>query len=371
MRKAIAFILCAAALSVSAFAAPDTSAAAAILIHADTGEVLYEHNADERMLIASTTKIMTALVALERCSTDEKVEIDESAVGREGSSMYLEAGDVYTVEELLYGRMLASGNDAASALAIHIAGSEEAFAELMNDKAAQLGLTGTHFANPHGLDAEGHYSTARDMAALAAYAMQNADFKRIVSSRSALVHGRTIVNHNKLLGMYPGCIGVKTGYTMAAGRTLVSCAERDGERYVCVTLSDRNDWNDHMALYDWAFENFDYVLAADSSVTYRVNAVNGGVPYAGVRAESDAYVLLPAGEDFDIELELPPFVICPVRAGETAGTLRVTRGGEEVCSVRLAYSEDIPAVEPPGLLERALGFVQGLMRPIYLTEGSE
>lgn len=133
---------------------------------------------------------------------------------------------------------------------------------------------GRHFTNPHGLDAEGHYSTARDMARLGACAMENEDFARIVSTKSVTVHGSEIYNHNKLLGMYSGCTGIKTGYTMAAGRTLVSCAERDGARYVCVTLDDRQDWDDHAALYDWAFENYEYVKVVDSDTTYRVNAVN-------------------------------------------------------------------------------------------------
>ena len=168
MRKAIAFLIACAVLAMPVLAVPDIGARAAILINADTGKVLYERNADERMLIASTTKIMTALVVLENCGLDELVEIDSRSAGTEGSSMYLRSGETYTVEELLYGLMLASGNDAASALAIHAAGDIESFAELMNEKAEELGMAGTHFTNPHGLDAEGHYSTARDMARLGA-----------------------------------------------------------------------------------------------------------------------------------------------------------------------------------------------------------
>lgn len=349
-------------------AAPETQARSAILISADTGEVLYEHNADARMLIASTTKILSAVVVLENCALDEEVEIDSRSAGKEGSSMYLRSGEVYTVEELLYGMLLVSGNDAASALAIHVSGSEEAFAELMNEKAAELGMTNSHFANPHGLDAEGHYSTARDMAVLGAYAMQDPDFERIVSSKSACVHGQELYNHNKLLGLYPGCIGIKTGYTMAAGRTLVSCAERDGARYICVTLDDRDDWDDHAALYDWAFENYEYVRAVDSAVTYRVSAVNGPEPYALAHAESDGYVLLPKGTEYSLELELPPFVVCPIRSGESAGTIYVTVDGERVCSVPLVYSDDAEPQNSIGLLERIAQFIRGLGRPIYLTE---
>lgn len=371
MRKAIAFLIACAVLAMPVLAVPDIGARAAILINADTGEVLYERNADERMLIASTTKIMTALVVLENCGLDELVEIDSRSAGTEGSSMYLRSGETYTVEELLYGLMLASGNDAASALAIHAAGDIESFAELMNEKAEELGMAGTHFANPHGLDAEGHYSTARDMALLGACAMENEDFARIVSTKSVTVHGSEIYNHNKLLGMYSGCTGIKTGYTMAAGRTLVSCAERDGARYVCVTLDDRQDWDDHAALYDWAFENYEYVKVVDSDTTYRVNAVNGGTLYAGARAESDGYALLPKGAEYELSLELPPFVVCPVRAGETAGRVIVTSEGETVCELRLVYEADMPAEATLGIFSRIVELIRGLGRPIYLTEDEE
>ena len=341
MKKTISALLaCALLCSGPAFAeAPGTSALSARLMHADTGEVLYELNADDRMLIASTTKIMTALVVLENCALDETVKIDSRSAGTEGSSMYLRDGDEYTVEELLYGLMLVSGNDAAMALALHTAGSVEDFAELMNGLAAGIGMTGSHFANPHGLDAEDHYSTARDMALLAAYAMDNDDFARIVSSRSAVVQGQALYNHNKLLSLYEGCIGVKTGYTMAAGRTLVSCAERGDTRFICVTLCDRDDWDDHAALYDW-------------------------------RVESDVYALLPVGAEWDISLELPPFVICPVESGQEAGRLTVTSGGEAICSVPLVYAADMPASgESTGFFSGAKRFFANLGRPLYFSGG--
>lgn len=349
-------------------APPGTSAHSAVLMHADTGTLLYEHNADDRMLIASTTKIMTAIVVLENCALDDIVTIDERSAGAEGSSMYLRAGERYTVEDLLLGLMLVSGNDAALALAIHTAGSVEDFADMMNEKAAALGMTGTHFSNPHGLDAEDHYSTARDMAVLAAYCMENDDFARIVATRSANVAERPLTNHNKLLSLYDGCIGIKTGYTMAAGRTLVSCAERGNTRFICVTLCDRDDWDDHAALYDWAFENYEYVRVIDSSVTYRVNAVNAEETlYASASAQRDGWALLPVGAECDTRVELPPFVICPVQAGETAGQVVVSSNGQKVCSVRLVYAEDLPARESGGFLGSIERFIKNLARPIYLT----
>lgn len=251
--KKILLLLCVLlpALPVAA-SALDVSAVSAVLMDADSGRVLYEEEADRQMRIASTTKIMTALVVLEHCGLQERVEIKADHMC-EGSSMYLTPGETVTVEQLLYGLLLCSGNDAALALADHCAGGVEAFAALMNEKAAELELSGTSFANPSGLDGEGHYSTARDMAALAAYALEDPTFRRICSTSVAAVGQRSMTNHNRLLRELPGCIGMKTGYTKAAGRTLVTAAERGGVRLVAVTLCDGNDWADHTALYEWGF----------------------------------------------------------------------------------------------------------------------
>ena len=231
--------------------AVEVSATAAVLLDADTGQLLYEKNGDEQMLIASTTKIMTALVALEQEEPDDTVTVTREHMA-EGSSMYLKPGETVRVEELLYGLLLCSGNDAALALT-ECAGGLEPFVALMNEKAAALGMTHTSFANPNGLDAEGHYSTARDMAVLAAAAMEEPTFRRICSSRAVTIGQRTMENHNRLLRQVEGCVGLKTGYTKAAGRTLVSCAERDGCRLIAVTLRDGDDWADHAALYEYGF----------------------------------------------------------------------------------------------------------------------
>lgn len=229
----------------------EASATAAVLMDADMGQVLYEKNGDRQMLIASTTKIMTALVVLEHAAPDDVITVTPNHMA-EGSSMYLRAGETVRVEELLYGLLLCSGNDAALALT-ECAGGLTPFVALMNEKAAALGMAHTSFANPNGLDADGHYSTARDMAVLAAAAVENPTFRRICSSRSVTIGQRTMENHNRLLRQVEGCVGLKTGYTRAAGRTLVSCAERDGCRLVAVTLQDGNDWADHAALYDYGF----------------------------------------------------------------------------------------------------------------------
>ena len=241
--------------------AVEVSATAAVLMDADSGRILYEKNGGRRMRIASTTKLMTALVALEQGGAQREITVTGSHMA-EGSSMYLRPGEKLTMEALLYGLLLSSGNDAALAVTDCMGGTEP-FVARMNEKAAELGMGDTHFANPSGLDDEGHYSTAADMARLAAAAAEQPVLRRIASTRTARVGGRTLTNHNKLLSRVEGCVGLKTGYTKAAGRTLVSCTERDGLRLVAVTLQDGDDWNDHAALYEQAFRVLGPVRAAE------------------------------------------------------------------------------------------------------------
>lgn len=373
MRKFTGIVLSLAlifAVKIPARAELAVSAKAAILMHADSGRVLYEKNADEHMLIASTTKIMTAIVVLEHCELDDLVEVDSRSAGIEGSSMYLKAGESYTVEDLLYGLLLVSGNDAASALALHVADSMEEFAELMNAKAAELGMTESSFKNAHGLDEEGHYSTARDMAKLAAYCMGNEDFARIAGTVSHTVGEQTLVNHNRLLREYDGCLGLKTGYTMAAGRTLVTCAERDGARYVCVTLNNPDDWDDHKALYDWAFANYSFAEVIPAGLSYEVPLISGAEMTAPAETEGAAYALIQNGESYDMELELPAFAFAPISEGDRAGRAVACSDGQEIASVRIVYSEDVEVDRElkltPG--ERFLRFwvLTGLSAPFYL-----
>lgn len=328
--------------SVHATDAPGVSAQSAIVIHADTGTVLWEKNADQQMLIASTTKIMTALIAVERCDLDEKVTILPEWAAVEGSSMYLKSGETYTLRELLYGMMLASGNDAATAVACHVAGDTEQFARMMNEKARELGLTATSFENPHGLDGEQHYSTARDMANLAAYAMKNEDFAAIVGTRNVNIHDLTYVNHNKLLWQCEGTIGIKTGYTKAAGRTLVSCCERDGTRYICVTLNAPDDWDDHKSLYEWAFGEYTYSVAMGAEETLELPVVcdNGGT--VSVHPEQDLRVLVRPEDRVQVSVQLPRFVFPGVKAGQEAGNVVVTVNGEVRCGGTLVYARDLP-----------------------------
>ena len=335
------FALCASlAFSVTA-AAADISARSAILMEPNTGAVLYEKAPDERMLVASTTKIMTAMVVLERCRLSEPVEVTMSHAAVEGSSMYLRPGEKYTVEDLLYGLLLASGNDAAAALADHCAGSMEQFAALMNEKAAALGLENTHFANAHGLDAPEHYSSARDLAAITAAAMENPTFCKLFATRSRTVHGVTYVNHNKLLTRCEGCIGGKTGYTEAAGRILVSCVEREGLRLICVTISDPDDWDDHAALYDEAFAAWRYVPLPESR-WQRLETVSGTKSY--VRLEcGEPGLVVPKSAAVRLIVRLPRFVFAPVLAGDRAGTLEVEIDGAADRTVEVWYGETVAA----------------------------
>lgn len=270
VRKAAA-ALCAAAFFLGAVRAsraaqlalpPQVSAKSAALLDGTTGECLYEKNGDQRALIASTTKIMTGLLVCEAGDLDRTVTVPETAAGTEGSSMYLKSGETLTRRELLYGMMLHSGNDAALTLAISISGSEAAFVRQMNRRACALNLTQMHFANPHGLDSGENYSTALDLARLAQAALQNEQFRAVVSTKTITCAGRTLTNHNKLLWRYDGCIGVKTGYTRHAGRILVSAAERGGRMLIAVTISDPDDWRDHVSLLDYGFA----VLGSDTPV---------------------------------------------------------------------------------------------------------
>lgn len=318
--------------------APQVSAGSAVLMRAG-GELLFEKSPERQALIASTTKIMTAVVALENSSPEDSVLVDAACCGVEGSSMYLEPGERYTVRELLQGLLLVSGNDAALALALHTAGSVEAFARLMNRKALDLGMEDSHFVNPHGLDAPGHHSTAADLAKLMDYAMNDPEFAAICGLASSDVQGQTLVNHNRLLSLYPGCIGGKTGYTQAAGRCLVTCCERDGLRLICVTLSAPDDWNDHKKLYDWAYSNYS-LRDVTAGISFSAPVVSGLEDEAEL-LPGELRVFAPNSAEIRLEAELPWFVFAPVTAGEAAGRLTAYIDGREAGATELFFAEDV------------------------------
>ena len=335
-------------LTVNAQAAePTVSAESCILMDAQSGTVIYEKNPDNRMLIASTTKIMTALVALENGSPDDIVEIKREWANVEGSSMGLCPGEFCSLRELLYGLLLASGNDAGVAVACHTAGSVEKFAELMNRKAEELGMENSHFANPHGLDHEAHFSTARDMAILAAAAMKNAELALIASTDEVtLPRGRRFSNHNKLLKSCEGCIGLKTGYTSKAGRTLVSVCERNGTRLICVTLRDGDDWADHARLYDWGFENYETVKLADTAeILGSLPLVSGSRESVNVTAGEELRLFVKKGAEIETVLNLPRFAYAGLEKGDRVGQMTVFADGKEVASIPLVCAEDAPIDE--------------------------
>ena len=321
---------------------PSVSAASMILLHPESGRVLLEKNADDRRLIASTTKLLTALTALTEGDLDREMEIRPEWTCVEGSSMYLKAGEIYTLRELLTGLLLASGNDAALAIAEGISGSVQNFTDRMNALAGEIGMNNSHFSNPHGLDAEDHYSTARDLAVLMSRVMEEPVLREILALRSCRIRGREYMNHNKLLSSCPGVVAGKTGYTMAAGRCLVTCCERDGLSLICVTLSDRDDWQDHSALYDWAYDRFRPYAPSEGELP-TVPVVSGLSSAAGLTVGEDRIFCTDVHEKPEVRAYLPTFVFAPVRRGEQAGTM-VIRIGEAIRYViPLYWRENIPA----------------------------
>ena len=318
------------------------SAEKAILMDGNTGRILYKKQADQQSLIASTTKIMTALIVCEQCNVLDRMRIPKEAVGIEGSSMYLREGEVLTLQELLYGLMLRSGNDAAVALAIYCGGTVEGFAGLMNDKARQLGMTNTHFVNPNGLDAPGHYSTARDMAILAAYAMENPIFARTVAAKTVTIGDRILQNHNKLLWQVDGADGVKTGYTKAAGRILVSSATRQGRRLIAVTINAPNDWADHKKLLEDGFTRYAvHSIVTEGDCLGSAEVAGGQTGVVELIADEDFSYAMSAEEKVEICISGAGFVYAPVAEGQDAGYAYICVDGKTVGKVALRYGRTV------------------------------
>lgn len=339
----------------------EVNAEAAVVMDADSGRLLYAQNPDKRLANASTTKIMTALLTLEQPDQDRYFTVDSDAIQVEGTTMGLQPGDSVTLHQLAAGMLLPSGNDAANAAAVEIAGSEEAFVRLMNQRAAELGLENTQYRNPSGLDAEGHYSSARDLAALAAHALENEDFADIVSKQEIRMafgnppYNRSLYTTNKLLERYPYAIGVKTGYTDDAGLCLVTAAEKDGTRLIIVTLNGKDDVNTHMRLYEHFFPLLARVDLSGFTEGLSV-PVTGGTrdSVAAVpAAEPEAALLEREYDELTREVELPQFVYAPVQAGQVLGEIRLLSGDKVVWQSALVADSDVPALtrERQGILE--------------------
>ena len=328
-------------LHTQAAEAPAVSAASAVLLDAESGRILYARNENEKRAIASITKLMTALVAAEYLDDlSQTITIQKEWTGIEGTSLYLKAGEEISLETLLYGLLLHSGNDAAVALAAHCAGDVETFVGWMNQRARDLEMTGTHFSDPNGLGDEEHYSTALDMARLGAACLKNPVVAKIVATKSIVLEGRSFTNHNKLLWQYEGCTGMKTGYTRQAGRTLVSSAERDGQKLVCVTLSDGNDWADHKALLDYGFETYPRrVLAEEGGTLRRMTVEESLLRQVPVVARDTVAYPLKEGEQVTAKIQLPKTARAPVTQGEIAGTVTFYKGERLVGRTYLVWGK--------------------------------
>lgn len=339
----------------------DLSAKHAVLIECESGDIIFEKNADSCAPMASTTKVMTALVAIENGQLDKIVTIPEQATGVEGSSIYLHTGERLSLHDLLYALLLESANDAATAIAIEIGGSIEGFAQLMNDKATSLGLTNTHFTNPHGLDSSEHYTSAHDLALLCSYAMRNPKFCEIVSSTRMVIPGnenssRILVNHNKLLRSYDGAIGIKTGFTKKSGRCLVSCAERDGVRLIAVTLNAPNDWNDHKSMLNYGFDKYESVLLAEAGdYTISLNCINGQRDEVLCSNLSTLKIALKKGDSSQISasFESQRLLFAPIKQGDCVGKIVYSIDGRRIAELEICALEGVKSIKyKKSILER-------------------
>lgn len=326
------------------------SAKSSILIDAHTGRVLMSQNSLQRLGMASTTKIMTALVAIETGRLDDIVAVSPKAAGMEGSSMYLKSGEKIRLHDLIYGLMLNSGNDAGAAIAEFIGGDVKGFADIMNQKAKNLGLKDTSFSNPHGLDDENHYTTAYDLAQITRHALEISAFAEIVSTKVKTIYTetdegsytRTLVNHNKMLSLYKGADGVKTGFTKKCGRCLVSSATKDGLKLIAVTLNAPDDWNDHSKMLDFGFSNYKWRCPVKTDDYMRtVPLIGAESDKVTLYAQSDVQLAMRSNDIVRIVYDVPNFLEAPIYEGQCLGRADVYLGSEKIKTIELIAKEDI------------------------------
>lgn len=347
MRKIIIFLLIILNITSVSVRASAISAQSAVLIDKNYARILYEKNAHEKLPMASTTKIMTALLACESGKMKEIVTVSAFASGTEGSSLWLKVGEKLTLEELTYGLMLKSGNDAAVAIAEYLGGSVDAFALMMTQRAKELGAKNTSFKNPHGLDAQEHYTTAYDLALIAREAMKNEKFAQIVSTKNYTIPmqgekwDRALKNHNKMLWRYDGCNGIKTGFTKKCGRCLVTSAKKDDEEFICVTLNAPDDWSDHTTLLDYGFENYEtenVIKKGDKVTTFTYDTKNN----RSVKLIAKRNCFISVGENDEIETGIEYTKLeAPAPKGSVGGFLCVICNGEEVDKIELVTAQKI------------------------------
>ncbi len=325
----------------------DVSAKAAVVINGDNGEIIFEKNANSRLSMASTTKIMTGLLLCEYGNLEKEICVTKEMVQVEGSSMGLLPGDRVTLHDLLYGLLLASGNDAANVIATVIGGSPDGFAKLMNERARQMGLADTNFVTPSGLDDEKHYTTAYELALIAKEAMKNEEFSEAVSSKSAVLYygnppyRRRLTNHNKLLNYDSSFVGVKTGFTKKSGRCLVSARKKQGKYVICVTLCAPNDWNDHKTLSEFGLNELKQVTFKPEKEIEKIEVIGSNEPLK-VNLSS-FFVNTTSDDNIEFKVNLPKFLYAPIKKGEVIGNIVCIQNGKVCFDKKITAGADIKA----------------------------
>lgn len=349
------------------------SAQSAVLYEPFSGRILFQKDAHTPRPMASTTKLMTALIAAESVPFDRDVHITEEAVRVEGSSMGLRAGDWISMGDLVTGLLLESGNDAANAIALTVAGSLPDFAERMNAKAKELGMMDSCFVSPSGLDGNGHSSSAYDMALLGAEVLRHPELAAICAMKSARIqlgdpkHEATMSNHNRLLSLYPYAIGLKTGFTTKAGRCLVSAAQKDGVTLIAVTLKAPDDWNDHIALYEYGFSLTQSCALPRPDLP--LFPVSGGMESSvslSMEEPPSIPLLKEEAERVSYEIKLPRFLIAPVTQGDLVGTVRYAVDGRELCTIPITAAGSIEPRPVAGYGERVQNLFRDLLHQVLL-----
>lgn len=367
LKKILILILCFFLIpfKTSAF---EISAQSYILTEKESGRVLIEKNADEKRGMASTTKIMTAIIALENGNLQSTATVSKTASNTEGSSIYLKPLEKMTLENLLYGLLLASGNDASVAIGEHIAGNKYAFCEMMNKKAKNLGMENTHFDNPCGLSSVNHYSTARDMAVLTRYALNNEKFAEIVMSKNKVIksssgeNDRYIKNHNKLLWNYEGTTGVKTGFTKKDGRCLVSSASRGGVELICVTLNAPDDWSDHKNLFDYGFDMLSHKkIASKGTNVGNISVVKGKTPSVLCELKEDFYLTVKKDDKITCEYILPETIEAPVHKGQELGSVVYYLNNQKSGEVKIISAESVEVTDKIKAVQQFINLIINLM----------
>lgn len=341
----------------------DNSAKGAILIERDSGRILYSKNAFVKMPEASTTKIMTALLALEYGNLDEVVKVDNKSIGVEGSSIYLKKDEEIILRDLVYGLMLRSGNDAAIAIAIHISGSVEDFTKLMNNKAKQIGANSTNFTNPHGLHNENHYTTAYDLAIITRGALKHEEFRKIVSTvrwLSGRNENKLFFNKNKTLWQYEGGDGVKIGFTKKAGRCLVSSATRNDMQLISVVLNDGNWFNDCYRMLDYGFKNYKNIIIYDQNQYVKsIYVKNGKSSSLPLVTANDLTIPLTENELKSVKtiIDVPERIDAPVVKGSKIGSIKVYLNGKLLKKTEIIANRNI---KKKNSLEKSIEYIKKL-----------